>query len=312
MKYQEWLKEWLENFVKPAGKEKTYSTYVWAVTKYLAPALGGREVDELDPSELQRFVAHLAESDRALSSNAINLIITVMQGSLKCAYAMGKATAYAAANVRRPRIVQSKTQCFTASEQARIERAVLCGGHRYMYGVVVCLYTGLRVGELLALKWEDIDFKSSLLYVRRTGRDGRDDSGRYTLVTDSPKTASSQRCIPIPRNIRRLFSLLRAGGRSEFVLSHNSKPILVRSYQRMFERLLVRLGIPRKGFHALRHTFATRAVECGMDVRTLSEILGHKSPSVTLNRYVHSFMEQKRKMMNKVGERCFSLNGMPL
>lgn len=310
MKYQEWLEEWLENFVKPAGKEKTYTTYSWAVTRYLAPALGGREVAELDPAALQAFVARLAEGGRRLSSNAVNLIITVMQNSLKCACAMGKTPTYTASNVRRPRIAQGKMQCFSALEQVRIEQAILNGRRRDMYGVVVCLYTGLRIGELLALKWEDIDFKSSLLYVCRTGRDSRDGGGRYTLVTNSPKTATSQRCIPIPRNILKMFSLLRSGSLSEFVFSRNARPILIRSYQRSFERLLARLGIPRRGFHALRHTFATRAVECGMDVRTLSEILGHKSPSVTLNRYVHSFMEQKRKMMNKVGEKCFSPDGV--
>ena len=87
-----------------------------------------------------------------------------------------------------------------------------------------------------------------------------------------------------------------------YVISNKSKPVLVRSYQRSFERLLKRLNIPRRGFHALRHTFATRAVECGMDIKMLSEILGHKSPAVTLNRYVHSFMDGKRKMMNRLGE----------
>lgn len=78
--------------------------------------------------------------------------------------------------------------------------------------------------------------------------------------------------------------------------------MLIRSYQRSFGKLLNKIGIPNRGFHALRHTFATRAVECGMDVKMLSEILGHKSPAITLNRYVHSFMDSKRKIMNKLGD----------
>ena len=86
------------------------------------------------------------------------------------------------------------------------------------------------------------------------------------------------------------------------MVSSGGKPVSVRSYQRTFELLLRRLGIPHRGFHAPRHTFATRALECGMDVKTLSEILGHKSPTVTVNRYVHSLIEHKKAMMNLVGK----------
>ena len=86
------------------------------------------------------------------------------------------------------------------------------------------------------------------------------------------------------------------------MVSANGKPVSVRSYQRSFELLLKRLNIPHKGFHSLWHTFATRALECGMDVKTLSEILGHKNPTVTLNRYAHSLMEHKAEMMNRLGK----------
>lgn len=92
---------------------------------------------------------------------------------------------------------------------------------------------------------------------------------------------------------------------SEYVVSNGEKCISIRGYQRMFERLLNRLGIEHKGFHALRHTFATRALECGMDVKTLSEILGHKNAAITLNRYVHSLLEHKQDMMNKIGKSLF-------
>jgi integrase len=88
---------------------------------------------------------------------------------------------------------------------------------------------------------------------------------------------------------------------SDLVITGKNGPLAVRSYQRSFELLQNRLGIPRRGFHALRHTFATRAIECGMDIKSLSEILGHKNPTITLNRYVHSLMEHKKSMMDKLG-----------
>lgn len=304
MNYTQWLNQWLNDFVRPVSKQKTYITYLWAVKNHIVPHLGGYEVEDLVPAVLQSFVSGLACGAKGLSAGTINLIITVVQSSLKCAYTLGKTPIYTANNVRRMRISQGDMKCFTRTEQARIERAALVSRNKNLAGIVVCLYTGLRIGELLALRWEDVDLKRSLLFVRRTGRDGRDGDGNYTLVTNSPKTASSQRVIPLSPHVKRLFLSLRTQDRG-YVFSRGGKPVLVRSYQRAFERLLIKLHIPRRGFHALRHTFATRAIESGMDVKALAEILGHKSPAVTLNRYVHSFMEQKRRMMTRVAERFF-------
>lgn len=307
MKYSDWLNEWLECFVRPVCKDKTYISYSGIVNKYLVPKLGDYEVGQLEAVMMQKFVATLvtcgnARTGRGLSSSTVNLIITVMQNSLKCAYATGKTAKYVADNVKRPRIIERKVECFTAREQVKIEREIASRGNVKLYGIIICLYTGLRIGELLALKWEDIDFKCGLLYVNRTGHDGRDENGNYTLICNSPKTATSKRCIPLSRQIIKLLRIIKSKSNSQYIISSKGKPVLIRSYQRSFEKLLDKLGIEHRGFHALRHTFATRAIECGMDVKMLSEILGHKSPAITLNRYVHSFMDSKRKMMNKLGD----------
>lgn len=89
---------------------------------------------------------------------------------------------------------------------------------------------------------------------------------------------------------------------SNYIISSERKPLYIRSYQRSFDLLLKELHIEHKGFHSLRHTFATRAIECGMDVKTLSGILGHKNPTITLNRYAHSMMDHKKEMMNRLGK----------
>ena len=307
MKYSDWLNEWMECFVRPVCKGKTYISYAGVVNKYLAPKLGDYEVSELEAVTLQRFVANLItcsneRTGRGLSSSTVNLIITVMQNSLKCAYTIGKTANYVADNVKRPRIIEKKVECFTAREQSKIEREITARGNIKLYGIIICLYTGLRIGELLALKWEDIDFKCGLLYVNRTGRDGRDENGNYTLICNSPKTTTSKRCIPLSKQMIKLLRIIKSKSVGQYIISNKGKPVLIRSYQRSFEKLLDKIGIPNRGFHALRHTFATRAVECGMDVKMLSEILGHKSPGITLNRYVHSSMDGKRKMMNKLGD----------
>lgn len=175
-----------------------------------------------------------------------------------------------------------------------------------MFGVVLCLYTGLRIGELLALEWGDIDFQKGIISVSKSCHDGKDDNGRFARITDTPKTETSEREIPFPKQLIPYVRNLKKDSNSVYVVASNSeKPISVRAYQRSFELFLKRLNIQHKGFHSLRHTFATRALECGMDVKTLSEILGHKNSAVTLNRYVHSLMDHKRDMMNKLGKLLF-------
>ena len=171
-----------------------------------------------------------------------------------------------------------------------------------IFGILLCIYTGLREGELLALKWEDIDFQKGVLTVSKSCHDEKDKFGHYVRFEDTPKTSSARRVIPMPRQLLPLIKEAKKKSESEFIVLKNNNPLSVRSYQRSFNLLQRKLKIPYRGFHSLRHTFATRALECGLDVKTLSDILGHKSPTVTLNRYVYSLMEHKRDMMNRLGK----------
>ena len=310
MKYGIWLDEWFCNYIRPSSKRRTCERYSEIIEKRLKVKLGEYELDELTPLVLQRYITELIESGnmktgKSLAANSVNGIITVIQNSLKLAYALGTIKEYAADKIRRPKTKEKEVTCFTLSEQKKIERAALAGKKTKWLGIVVCLYTGLRIGELLALEWKDVDFQKGVLTVSKSRHEGKDENGRYAHIVESPKTVSSRRCIPLPKQILCELRMLKRKSRSLYVISNGESSIPVRSYQRSFERLLKKLDIPHKGFHALRHTFATRALECGMDVKMLSELLGHKDPAVTLRRYVHSLMEQKKEMMNKVGNTYF-------
>lgn len=311
MKYQEWLENWLVNYIQPTSKPRTYIRYNEIIRQHLTPALGDQELTELSAFTLQCYITELmktgnVKTKQGLSPNSVNAIITVMQNSLKMANTLGYLPEYFGDKLKRPKTTEKQVDCFTAAEQKKLEQAALSDKRPKMFGVVLCLYTGLRVGELLALEWSDIDLVAGKMTVNRSCHDGTDENGHYGRITDTPKTASSVRTIPLPKQIIPLLRERKRGSRSKYVVAdENGEPIAVRSYQRSFELLQNKVGIKRKGFHSLRHTFATRALECGMDVKTLSEILGHKNPTVTLNRYVHSMYEHKKEMMNKLG-RLFS------
>lgn len=302
MKYIDWLNIWLKNYIKPSAKERTYIRYEQLIRTRIAPKIGGNDVNDLTPIVLQSFVTDLLSSGndktgKGLSANTVNAIISVLQNSLRTAHLLGYAKDYMANMIKRPKLSERKIECFTLAEQKKIELAVFESKKTKMFGIVLCLYTGLRIGELIALQWKDIDLQKGLLTVSRSCHDT---SGG--IVFDEPKTAASRRVIPLPKQLLPKLKSIKKNSNSDFVVSVGGNVVSVRSYQRSFELLLKKQNIVHRGFHSLRHTFATRALECGMDVKTLSEILGHKNPTVTLNRYAHSLLEHKAAMMNRLGK----------
>ena len=302
MKYIDWLNVWLENYIRPSVKVRTYERYGLIIEQHIKDKIGSIELDDLSPLVLQQFITGLLQSGNrktgtGLSANSVNAIVSVMQHSLRTAHLLGITKECTADKLKRPKLTEKPIECFTLAEQKKIERAILNGKKDKLYGTILCLYSGLRIGELIALQWSDIDFVKGVLTVSKSCHDGKDG-----LIIDEPKTMTSRRVIPLPKQLLPILKGIKKKSNSPFVVSANGKPVSVRSYQRSFELLLKRLNIPHKGFHSLRHTFATRALECGMDVKTLSEILGHKNPTITLNRYAHSLMEHKADMMNRLGK----------
>ena len=293
MLYKDFLTFWLENYVKPDTKTRTYLRYFQIIRIYVAEKVGEYDLSELTPIILQTFITDMLTNGRGrwgeegLAPNTVNSIVSVLKNSLKTAYVLGCTDRQLGDKIKRPKLREHKIECFTVKEQRKPKH----------FGVLLCLYTGLRLGEVVALNWKDIDLKRGMLSVNKTCYDTPDG-----LVFDDPKTVHSRRIIPLPRQIMPILREKRKTSKSDFVVSDKGKPVSVRSFQRSFELLLKRHRIKHRGFHALRHTFATRALESGMDVKTLSEILGHKNPSITLSRYAHSLMEHKSAMMNRLGK----------
>lgn len=306
MKYKIWLENWLTHYVEPSSKQRTFRHYYKAAKLHILPYLGDYELSDLTPFVLQKFITDLTtngnnRTGKGLSPNFVNSIISVVQNSLKTAHLAGYLTEYTANKVKRPKAKEKQVECFSVKEQKKIEKAAFAAKKDKYRGFVLCLYTGLRIGELIALKWSDIDFEKGVLSVTKTCYDGNV-NGKHVRIIDSPKTENSRRQIPLSKSLVKLLKDVKKKSKSEFVVANGEKPVFLRSYQRTFELFLNKNGLPRKGFHSLRHTFATRALECGMDVKSLSEILGHKNATITLNRYVHALWEHKAEMMDKVAK----------
>lgn len=306
MKYRIWFEEWLTHYIKPSSKQRTFEQYSRAAQIHILPYLGDIELTDLTPFVLQKFITGLTENGnkrtgKGLSPNFVKTILSIVQNSLKTAHLVGYLPEYSANKIKRPKPKEKQVECFSAWEQKKIEEAALFAKKDKYRGIILCLYTGLRIGELLALTWNDIDFEKSILSVTKTCHDGNE-NGKYIRIIDTPKTENSRRQIPLSKTLVKMLKEMKKKSKCEFVIANGEKPVFIRSYQRMFELLLKKLKLSHKGFHSLRHTFATRALECGMDVKSLSEILGHKNAMITLNRYAHSLWEHKAEMMNKLSK----------
>lgn len=214
MTYKEWLQEWLKNYVKISAKQRTISRYTEISNDHLVPSLGEYELQSLSPLILQKYISELLECGNlktgyGLSSSSVNSIITVIQSSLNVAFNLGFMTEKVGDKLKRPKANEKNIECFSVEEQRVIEKAVLSDNRRHMFGIFLCLYSGLRIGELLALEWSDVDFADCTLSVTKTCFDGKGANGLFGRITDRPKTQSSCRIVPLPKQIMPLLKTVK-------------------------------------------------------------------------------------------------------
>ena len=307
MKLKEWLDIWLNKYTKFAVKLRTYERYRYIIEKHINPKLGEFNLDDLLAVTLQDYVLSELESGNLISSkglanNSVIGIVNVLKSALKLAKSLEISALDNSNKIKLPMATEKPVTAFEKWEQEKLEKYCLSSNKTNYLGIVICLYTGIRLGELLALTWNDIDFKSGIMTISKTAYRIKQ-NGNPQVVIDKPKTKNSSRLIPLPKQLLEILKRAKKITKSDFILSTRTGGIVgTRAYQKTYERILKKLNIPYKNFHSLRHTFATRAIEMGMDVKTLSEILGHKNPVITLQRYTHSMLSYKTEMMNKMGK----------
>ncbi len=305
MLFKDLLYDWI-NYSKDRVKLRTYNRYLNIIELHLIPEYGDVSINNIKRKNIYDFLQkHKASGNlktgKEMSSSSVNLILTVFNMVFEYALDLELCEYNPCARLKRFPSVEKKVDAFTRQEQLLIEEYVISSYDRRCFGILFTLYTGLRIGELLALRWDDFDFEIGIIKINKTRYREKDETGKYKSIIDSPKTNSSDRIIPIPSCILDyLLEYKKSSMSSYFIESKDGTEMPIRTYQHIFERTIEYLKISHLSFHALRHTFATRAIECGMDIKTLSEIMGHKNASITLNRYAHCMLETKVKMMNKL------------
>lgn len=290
---------------KMRGGQTTYRPALsLLIEKHILPELGHLRVEQLTAKKLQAFLQRKRVNGGlkggGLSVKTVRDIGTLIKSALKYAQAEFSVPCDADA-LRLPSPAQPDIRVFTEDELRRMAEQVMRKPQPIEIGILLALNTGLRIGELCALQRQDIDFTAGTVSVRNTAQ-RINYGGRTKLVVQTPKSAASNRVIPIPAE---MLTLLRqyvyAFAPGCYLLSGNpARPLEPRTCQRHFKALLKHCGLPDRNFHSTRHTYATRCVEEGADIKTVSELLGHSNPQITLRLYMHSSMRHKREVVQRI------------
>lgn len=290
--------EWL-HLVRYTVKESSYCLYSTIIEKHLCPYFGDLKLSDFTQEQVQQFIFYKAAE--GFSSSYIYSMVAVVKNILKFANDQ-KYLTEAILSYQLPK-KRNSHEIFTGREWVILESYLKSQSDDFSFGVLLCMYTGIRIGELSGLKWKDFDLINNQFLIRRTVYRIKNLSGDNTNLTAktmlricAPKTESSLRSIPFPYP---LIGLIPYHYKSEdtFILTGTPKCMEPRSIQRKYRKILEKCGLRYLNFHSLRHNFATIAIQKGFDYKTLSDILGHSSASITLSTYAHTNIEQKRKNM---------------
>lgn len=298
-------KEWLDN-IKPQIKESTSNKYQNLLDSYILPTFGEKKLECMTYDFIENHCNMLLQSGgkkgTGLSPKTVSDVLSVIRNILKFAVRKGKIVPCDGTVVH---IKRSSTQMriFSKTEQEQLCKYLYENLDSYNVGILVSLFTGLRVGEICALRWEDISFSDQTIHVHHTLQRIQDKTSsdkKTKIVITTPKSDCSIRSIPIPDTLLKILANHKTATVGYVLTNSNTIFIEPRTMQNHFKKALLNSSIATANFHATRHTFATRCIELGFDVKSLSEILGHATVNITMNLYVHPTLELKKENMQKL------------
>ncbi|MDE6520426.1 MAG: site-specific integrase [Ruminococcus sp.] len=310
---KEWLHEWYDVYAKPNVKQSTAVSYECYIRKHIVPALGDIPLSDVKLGTFQKFFNDEAQK---YSPKTVSNLRMMFHTAMKIAYQNDLISKNYIEFVKIPTVRTPEMRVFTIAEQKKLTDELKRTDEQFAIGIFLCLTTGIRVGELCGLQWKHIDFENNNLMIRQTVQrlpklDYNGKGNKTEIVIGSPKSQASERDIPLDDKI--IEKLLDYKNKMEqmhgsyitasdefLITSKRGTPTEPRTMQDSFKRIISAAGITDANFHALRHTFATRALEAGVDFKTLSILLGHSDIIVTMNHYAHVLNEPKRAAMKNI------------
>lgn len=277
-------------------KESTYCRYIEIVNIYIRPYFGNMYTYQINNDIVNKYIFNLVHKNK-LNNKTIKDITVLIKQIFKYAYIN--------LNVVSPKCNKESIKILNKEEQEKLEKYLCSNINEINICILLCLYTGLRIGEVCALKWKNIDLDNGILNVTNTIlriKDLEGNNNKTKVIISTPKSYKSIRNIPIPFEILNYLKVLykKVNNDENYILTNNLKYLEPRSFYYHYKKITKELELLKYNFHVLRHTFATRCISLGFDYKTLSEILGHSDVKITLSIYVHPSDELKIKSMEKL------------
>ena len=280
-------------YKKHIVKKSTYYKYKNDIKRYIIPYFGSKTLKEVEQEDLNLWIDEFIQ-DNPIKS--LQSIIVILKSILRFAERKYDYR-FKLDLITVPKRDTKEIEVISKKDREKLERYCKKDLNNFRnVGIIVCLYTGVRIGEICALTWNDIDLKNEIIYINKTIQRIYVDKKNTYISIDAPKSKKSNRKIPISK---KLLEILKEIKREH---SYTGKEYFIepRNYQYAFHKVLKECGIERCKFHNLRHTFATNCIEHGMDIKSLSVTLGHSNVDITLNKYVHSSLDNIKKQLDKL------------
>ena len=296
----QWMDRWLAVEMRYCVKPSSFQTYERIYRKHILPRLGELDIAGIDQLAIQGFLDALSRA--GLSESTIRGVYRLLSAGIRSAQEAGLIRKTPCRKIRLHAQENREQRVLNLREQDQLRSVAIESAE---IPVLLGLYAGMRLGEICALKWSDVNWEKGAVAVRRTVQrlyDGEGEAAHTVLVAGMPKSARSCRVLPLPGFILELLQKLREGAQSDYVFGKGERAAEPRTMQRQFQRLAQRAGVQDVHFHTLRHSFATRLIEIGVDIKTVSTLLGHSSAKTTLDFYAHSLIDQQRAAVEKLTE----------